>query len=80
VRFLIDQQAEVEKTDSLGWTALHIAGNFVVFLLHFHVLICICRTLVSAGHENIIQELIGAGADVNKYGVASTSPYSTEFF
>jgi len=25
VRFLIDQQAEVDKSDSLGWTPLHIA-------------------------------------------------------
>lgn len=72
VRFLIDQQAEVEKSDGLGWTPLHIAGSFVVFffVLHVDVLICICCTSVSAGHENVVQELIGAGSDVNKYGAA----------
>ncbi|KAF8151014.1 ankyrin repeat-containing domain protein, partial [Crassisporium funariophilum] len=45
-RFLIDQKAEVDKTDNSGWTPLHIA--------------------VSAGHESIVQELIGSGADVNR--------------
>ncbi|KAI6122233.1 ankyrin repeat-containing domain protein, partial [Pisolithus croceorrhizus] len=25
VRYLIDQKADVDKTDSSGWTALHIA-------------------------------------------------------
>ena len=27
VRYLIDQQAEVNKVDNSGWTPLHIAGN-----------------------------------------------------
>ncbi|KAF8903703.1 ankyrin repeat-containing domain protein [Gymnopilus junonius] len=44
-RFLIDQKAEVNKTDNS----------------------------VSAGHENVVQELIGAGADVNRHYAASKS-------
>ncbi|KAF9500082.1 ankyrin, partial [Pleurotus eryngii] len=44
VRYLLDRKADVDKLDSSGWTALHIA--------------------VSAGHEEIVRELVGAGADV----------------
>jgi 26S proteasome non-ATPase regulatory subunit 10 len=32
VQFLIDQGAEVDKTDASGWTPLHIAGGFHTLL------------------------------------------------
>ncbi|KAG5337461.1 hypothetical protein C0989_009610 [Termitomyces sp. Mn162] len=62
VRFLIDQKAEVDKPDISGWTALHIAG-----LDAWLVRVCnetyLSLKTVSAGHDEVVKELVGAGAD-----------------
>ena len=62
-RLLLDRKAEVDKPDGSGWTPLHIAGwSFLLFpgrLLH--------SFKVSAGNFEVAQELIGAGADVNRF-------------
>jgi ankyrin repeat protein len=54
---------EVDKIDGSGWTALHIAG--ILSLSRFSS----SRNdsvLVSAGNEDVVRELVGAGADVKK--------------
>ncbi|KAF9790637.1 ankyrin repeat-containing domain protein [Thelephora terrestris] len=53
-QYLLEQKAEVDKIDGSGWTALHIAG------------ILLLSVLVSAGNEDVVRELVGAGADVKK--------------
>jgi ankyrin repeat protein len=63
VRFLIDKKAEVDFVDNSGWTPLHIAGDHTYTFAPFLLKSC----PVSAGHDEIVQELVGAGADVNKY-------------
>ncbi|KAH9481869.1 Ankyrin repeat-containing protein C6C3.08 [Psilocybe cubensis] len=66
VQFLIDQKAEVDKVDGSGWSPLHIAGKLHASFSFRLPLICMCHILVSAGNLGVVQELIGAGADVNR--------------
>ena len=33
VTYLLTHEAEVDKTDPSGWTALHIAGMFVIHII-----------------------------------------------
>jgi 26S proteasome non-ATPase regulatory subunit 10 len=73
-RFLIDQKAEVDKLDISGWTPLHIAG-----MLHISVCQACTRLMpvtVSAGNDDVVQELVGAGADVNR----CDTPHFRTFF
>jgi 26S proteasome non-ATPase regulatory subunit 10 len=56
--------AKVDQPDESGWTPLHIAGKLLGLPEVAGVLI---RTpLVSAGHERVVIDLLGAGAEVNK--------------
>jgi len=52
--FLLDQKADVNARDLMGWTPLTIA--------------------VSAGHEPIVRELVGAGADVKSANDRGITP------
>lgn len=56
-------KATVDKQDEGGWTPLHIAGEHKMFpdfgyISHCHP--------VSAGHEQVVIDLLGAGADIKK--------------
>jgi Ankyrin repeats (many copies) len=72
VTYLLANDAEVDKTDDSGWTALHNAGG--------RDLPCskisdeICLDLVSAGQEEVVRELVGAGADVNRKNDKGITP------
>jgi 26S proteasome non-ATPase regulatory subunit 10 len=72
---LIHNGAEVDKPDNMAWTPLHIAGKpvkqtRVAFRLpdlnYFYT--------VSAGYEDIVKELVGAGADVKKTNDKGITP------
>ena len=56
-------KAQVDKQDLGGWTALHIASTSLIF--RSWMLSLIVRE-ASAGHQEIVVELLGAGADVKK--------------
>ncbi|KAG6850109.1 hypothetical protein H0H93_001030 [Arthromyces matolae] len=71
VRFLIDQKVEVDKPDISGWSPLHIAGCYPCESTWFTCAKLLLDT-VSAGHEEVVKELVGAGADVNR-SVTSSS-------
>ncbi|KAJ7590226.1 hypothetical protein C8J56DRAFT_783512, partial [Mycena floridula] len=70
VRYLIDQKADIDKTDGGGWSPLHIAGE----LSASRLIDSIDWILASAGHEDVVQDLIGAGADVNKRNDKGITP------
>lgn len=61
----------MDQIDESGWTALHIAG------LPFSSRPTPSkndRTLVSAGNEDVVRELVGAGADVKKTNDKGLTP------
>jgi 26S proteasome non-ATPase regulatory subunit 10 len=70
-RYLLDLKADVDKADGTGWTALHMAGERSLFDCHpvFKL-----WNLASAGHEEIVKELIGAGAEVNRQNDKGLTP------
>lgn len=76
VAYLLANGAEVDKTDDSGWTALHIAGGYTGS--SHDLLLCVeCIVswfLVSSGHEEVVQELVGAGADMNKKNDKGITP------
>lgn len=72
VRYLTDQGADVIKVDSSGWAALHIA-SMIVHRRRIRPILSWFR-IVSAGHEEIVHELIGAGADVNQRNDKGITP------
>jgi ankyrin repeat protein len=71
-RYLLDHQAEVDKIDGSGWTPLHIAGRSILLSAPY------CdpdkSTIVSAGNEDVVIELVGAGADVKKTNDKGLTP------
>lgn len=72
VTYLLTNGAEVDKADDSGWTSLHIAGGqnwprSLCFMIN--VLL-----LVSAGQEEVVRELVGAGADVNRKNDKGITP------
>lgn len=74
VAYLLANGAEVDKTDNSGWTALHIAGRW-----NRHTIRSVCRVhcflfLVSSGHEEVVQELVGSGADMNRKNDKGITP------
>ncbi|KAF7424687.1 hypothetical protein PC9H_009998 [Pleurotus ostreatus] len=72
VRYLLDRKADVDKLDSSGWTALHIAGTLI--LASYFLNDYLTTILVSAGHEEIVRELVGAGADVQRINDKGLTP------
>lgn len=54
----------MDRPDASGWTPLHIAG----MQLTSPILLSLDQYYftVSAGNDEIVQELVGAGADVNR--------------
>jgi ankyrin repeat protein len=60
VRYLLDHGAEIDKGDGSNWTPLHIAGKSWTCCIVWPWLM----SIVSAGQEAIVRELIGSGADV----------------
>ena len=73
VRYLLDQNAEVDVRDSSGWTPLHIAG-LVPLIFSASSAVLIVDHPASAGHEEIVRELLGAGADVNRTNDKGLTP------
>jgi 26S proteasome non-ATPase regulatory subunit 10 len=71
VTYLLANDAEVDKTDDSGWTALHIAGGD---LPRSKISDEICLGLVSAGQEEVVRELVGAGADVKRKNDKGITP------
>ena len=61
---LLEQKVEVDKIDGTGWTALHIAGILLLSGLSWFRNDSVL--LVSAGNEDVVRELVGAGADIKK--------------
>lgn len=72
MRYLIEQGADVSKVDGIGWAALHMAGS-VIHSRRLNDSLSWFR-IASAGHEEIVQELIGAGADVNQRNDKGITP------
>jgi 26S proteasome non-ATPase regulatory subunit 10 len=64
VKILIDNGAVVDQRDASGWSALHIAGDFVN-RGGTRFADAECKNAVSAGQEDVVRELVGAGADVS---------------
>jgi ankyrin repeat protein len=75
--YLIAKNCDVDKVDESGWTALHIAGRILEYGKHNAVLKS-C-SIVSAGNEDIVRELVGAGADINRKNDKGITPLSVMF-
>lgn len=77
-QYLLNNGAEVDKPDSSGWTALHVAGKIFDLMLQSRYsdikTAILLHHLVSAGNEEIVKELVGAGADVNKKNDKGMTP------
>lgn len=67
----------MDKVDESGWTALHIAGK--IFCVCKHSAVMNSCSPVSAGNEDIVRELVGAGADVNRKNDKGITPLSVMF-
>jgi ankyrin repeat protein len=65
VTYLLANGAEVDKVDDSGWTALHIAGALTQCIYCAGLPLSVLF-LVSAGQEEVVRELVGAGAEVNR--------------
>ncbi|KAG6899147.1 hypothetical protein C0993_000254 [Termitomyces sp. T159_Od127] len=73
VRLLIDLKAVVDEPDISGWTPLHVAG-LVTWLVRVCTQTYLLLNSVSAGHDDIVKELVGAGADVNRKNDKGITP------
>ncbi len=66
VRYLIDQKADVNRGDNGGWTPLHIACGYIVNFFIVYSLMSFGHCLpASGGFDDVVRELLGAGAEVN---------------
>jgi 26S proteasome non-ATPase regulatory subunit 10 len=61
VQDLISSKAAIDPKDNSGWTPLMIAGKLI--LLNLFKIYSLYA--VSAGHENVVQDLLGAGANAS---------------
>ena len=72
ITYLLANGAEVDKADDSGWTALHIAGGRDRPRARFSDEMS--WILVSAGQEEVVRELVGTGADVNRKNDKGITP------
>ncbi|KAF7311992.1 26s proteasome non-atpase regulatory subunit 10 [Mycena indigotica] len=79
---------DADERTALHWAASSGAKDIVRFLIDKDAQIDVVDNMgwsplhiaVSAGHDEVVQELVGAGADVNKFSVISPISSTTRVF
>jgi hypothetical protein len=83
VTYLLANGAEVDKADDGGWTALHNSGRRAIpaqfYFSFFFLAERGVSILVSAGQEDVVRELVGAGAEVNRKNDKGITPLFVSF-